>query len=533
MAEPVFSDRFSRENPALTPTNVESMKEQDLLDASTQLKFMVQSVRRVDATLSRKSAKEIFYVITGYADPKIGGILAAARDKSTGKRVFKSIDEVKQIMYPQNGSENLDLTVFNDMVRQACVTLTASRLVGNLAPGGDNFQNPAEYLLNSAVADIERITETIDMDKIRQQQQEEGSNSRASFYFEKAQFTLDYPLEVSVFVSGTTASWELVHTFEGEVKTADIVSKVSDYINKLTISGSGSTGSPNLLAAPILAGEEGTHSIVFDTRRYSSAFSSEIVSIKFSRGNLPFKWGTRADDLEPYQINSQIIETKGADSSNDSSTNPLLDDKQGKPTVLYIRKKSGVTPKQQDRFSFRVGPHQEEEELVPFVRYTANDSTLQESYDNQRPSQLALSLINKLHEQKGDVKCLGAILKSDPPDEVTNPTVAVELIGYKVMVKDVWLVLDLIRIPEDLEVAIGDLREPLTSFSNEPRSVRVETNYLEGGQITPSDVEDEHKSAPKVVNRPSSSMLTQVRQKMNDWYELDQYNRRLGNHLPY
>jgi len=525
-AEPVFSDRFSRENPILTPSNVDSLKEEDLLNASSQLKLMVNSVRRTDATLSRKSAKEIFYVITGYADPRIGGILAAARDKATGKRVFESIEEVKQIMYPQSGSEDLDLTVFNDMVRQACVTLTASKLVGNLSPGGDNFRNHEEYLASAAISDIERITETIDMDQIRQRQQENEESTKSAFYFQKAHFDLDEPLNVSVFMSGATGGWQLVDTFQGPTTTADIVSKIADFINSLTMS-SVTVGSPNILAASILAGDQDTPVIEFSTRRYSNQFSSEIISIKFDRSSVPFNWGVKLNDLSPYQINSQILETQSGTTDNNDNLNPLLEDREGTPTVLYIRRKEDITPLKDDKYSFRVSPSQNEENIVSFPRYTSNDQDEQDSLDNQRPSQLGLSLVQEMHDQRTDTKCLGAIIKSDPPDDVPNPTVAVELIGYKVMVKDVWLVLDLIVIPRDIEVAVGDLREPLTSFSNEPRSIRVETSYLDSGNVEPRDVKDEPLySSPKLVNRPNSSLLNQVRNRLDEWNDMDRYYPR-------
>lgn len=527
MSSSIFSDRFLRENPILTPDKVNSMSESELLASSSELKRMVDSVKRVDSTLARAKAKDIFFVITDYADPRIGGVLAAAIDKSTGNRLFDSIDEVKQIMFPpEGGNENLQLTIFNDTVRQSSVTLTASRLVGNLAAAGQNFRGQAEYLANSAIKDIERITENIDVEQIRQEQgivQNNEEVQRASIFFERTSFNLESPLDVYVYVSGSTSSWDKVGTFEGLTSTADIVSKIGDFINSLTLG----ENSANLIAAPSLSGESSTHSIYFEARRYSTEFSAEVISIKFDSLKVPFNWGIRKNELSSYQINSLIVATNmGKIGSEDtSSATPLISHKEGKPSVLYIRNKQDVTIKQQEKYIFKISPLIEKEMVVPFGRFTSNDQEEQESLDRQRPSQFALSLTKKLHEIKSDSKCLGAIIKNDPVDSNSRPTVGIELIGYEVAVKDVWIVLDLIKIPKDLEVAVGDLRQPLTNFSNEPRSIRVENTYL--SNTDPSDVNElESFDSPKLLSRPPSSYLNRIRNKMDEWHEMDNFTRR-------
>lgn len=519
MSSSIFSDRFLRKNPSLTPDNVNSMSESELLASSPELKRMVDSVRRVDATLARTKAKDIFFIITDYADPKIGGILAAAIDKSTGNRLFNSIDEVKQIMFPpEGGNENLQLTIFNDTVRQSSVTLTASRLVGNLSAAGENFRGHAEYLLKSATQDIDRIIETIDVNQIRQEQSE--IDERAGIFFERTSFNLETPLDAYVYISGSTSSWDKVATFEGSTSTADIVSKIGDFINSLTLSES----SANLVAAPSLSGESNTHSIYFEARRYSTEFSAEVVSIKFDSPEVPFNWGIRKGDLSSYEINSIIVATNMGKIGKDS-TLPLMDDKEGKPSVLYVRRKEDANTKQQDKYTFKVSPLLEKEIVVPFGRFTNSNEEEQKLLDRQRPSQFALSFIKKLHEIKSESKCLGAIIKNDPVDSSSRPIVGIELIGYEVAVKDVWIILDLIKIPKDLEVAVGDLRQPLTNFSNEPRSIRVENVYLTN--TDPSDVnKSEVGDSPKLLSRPSSSYLNRVRNKMDEWHEMDNFKRR-------
>lgn len=516
----IFSDRFTKDNPALQGIDINTLSETELLNLSPELMRMVESVRRVDVVLSQTPAQQIYFVITEYADPKIGGILAAARDKNTNIRLFSTIEQVKQIMYPYKEFEDLEWNIFNDTIRQVSVTLTASRLVGNLSAAGKNFSGHSEHLMESAIADLERIITTIELDGVNSATQSNQEEESVKLYWERGEYNLQSEIVVEVFLSGTTTSWELIGNYTGRITTSQLVADIANAINGLTLS----SGSSNIIAAPILSEESLTHSIEFKARSFSTKFSAELVSVRFNwsvqSNRLPFKWGIDPSNLANYEINSVLVTNKMGRVSTDGTV-PKLDEKEGVPSVLYIRRRavSSGTPLDDSgnpltdwkytSFKYRISPLQSSATQVPFPdSYTT---------DNARPSHFALQLLNELHKHKKEYSCVGSIVKSDP-FSVDRPLVAVELIAFKLMKTETYLVLDLLSLPADLEIAIGDLTQPLTSFSNNPRSIRVETKY----DLSVQEVkEDETPSNnPIVTRRKMSGFLEQIRSKTHNWEQL-------------
>lgn len=507
----MFNERFILDNPNFANTDISSTRESELMSMSGELQRMVDSIRRVDATLSRASVKDIYFVITEYSDPKIGGILASAKDANTNKRIFDNLDQVRQIMFSE--FENMELNIFNDTVRQAAVTLAASRLVGNLSPAGQNFQGHAQFLYNSAVKDIERIVETIDIRQLQSTlaQEEDQTETGSAFIFESFSFT-ETNLKVEVFLSGGASNWETVATYNEDLTTARLVTDISDFINSQTLT----TLNSNLIAAPVLNYQNNRHAIFLQSRNLSTSVSTEVVSIRITIGDnisttLPFQWGIDADNLHDHTVNSLLLATGFAGASGTDSTKPLLEDNEGIPSVLYFRRKIDLEETldlSKQELRYRISPLQEEPTRITFPYNSFNSS--------QRASLLALELLNSLHSKKSRVKCVGAIIKSDP-DSLSQPITALELIGYTLSSKYTTLVLDLLDIPDDIEVAVGDLRAPITTFSNKPRSIRVST-IIDLSNMTPEEYREESgkENKPRIIGRPPSPFLHQVQQKLEE-----------------
>lgn len=509
----MFNQRFILDNPGFETIDIGNTRESTLLSMSGELQRMVDSIRRVDATLSRASVQNIYYVITEYSDPKIGGILAAKKDVNTDKRIFDSLELVREIMFSE--FENLELNIFNDTVRQASVTLAASRLVGNLSPAGQNFQGHSQFLYNSAVKDIERIVESIDLDQLKKNLnngEAEDSTTGNSFIFNSYSFSVAN-LKAEVFISGGTSNWQTVGVYNGELTTARLATEISDFINTETLISLNS----NLIAAPVLNYNKDQHAIFIKSRNLSSSISAEIISIRITMGDsisttLPFKWGIEPEFLYNHPVNSLLLATGFAATTSESgSIRPLLDENKGSPSVLYFRRKKDIDPNldlTKQKLTYRISPAQEEPSNIvfPFNNETASS----------RASLLAFELLNSMHSRKSQIKCVGAIIKSDP-DTVNQPITALELVGYTISSKYTALVLDLLNIPEDIEVAVGDMTAPLTAFSNKPRSIRV-TSVIDLSNRTPEAYREESgkQNKPKVIGRPSSSFLNKAKQKVED-----------------
>ncbi|MFB6282851.1 MAG: hypothetical protein ABEK59_02825 [Halobacteria archaeon] len=516
MADPNFSDRFIKDNPALQNKDIKNTADSELLKLSGELQRMVDAVRRTDAFIkNRATVKQIYFAITEHSDPKIGGLLAAAKDPQTGERLFDSVQQVKELMYPYSQFENVERNIFNDLIRQASVNFAASLLVGQLSSAvGQDVSSHEEYLYRIAKEEIDRIIQTVDVNAVtasREQQTEE--TERPVLFFEQRALVLEEPLTVEVFLSGTTSGWETVGTYNSRTSSGEIVAAIADKINALTLNSTTS----NILAAPNLSGKRNTHSIYFQARRFSNTVSAEVVSVRFS-SRAPFQWGPRLEYLNNYEINSVLIATSEGGATSTSDTQQ---ESQGSPSVIYIRRKpvnntgepidaegNIISGWRDSQIRFRVST-QQEPITIPLPAFGGEQT---------RASQMALALLNKLYELKGDIRCLGSIVKADAKTE-DQPAVALELIPYRLMKTTTWLVLDLLEFPPDLEVALGDLYNPLTPYSDQPRSVRVETKFdLEGRTPAAYEERSGDKNKPQVISRAKSSYFKTINERMREWF---------------
>lgn len=488
-----FDDRFTYANPALAAANFETITDAQLEALSPELKEMSRLVRGRSVLLGRKTTREIYNTITQQADATISLYLAAARD-NLGLRLFPDLEAVKQVMFGPTATAtqyvNPERNIFVQGLRKVAVDLTASILIGQLASIPEQEKH-ASYLEQQALTDLKRILEIPDLTAGSQTSAGPDTDSGA-FYFRPDTLTLTTALRAEVFMPSLVGAttWQPVATYTGSVTVAEIVADIADAINALTLDAK----STNLLAAPILSGSN-AHILKVHARSRDTVVGVELISIRFRWASgaqlpVPLIWGTQLDQLAPQPLNSLLLSVaQGRTASVASSATQTAE-----PIVLYLRRaetdSSGnvltatgsIMPRStwsNANLSFRISPTMETALTVPLTTTTSTDPDEQLRLDKQRPGQLALLLLNQLFVNKTQTRALGALIRNDPETDV-RPLAAVELIAFSLTSGVAWIILDLLELPPDLEVAIGDRTRPLTSFASKPRSIRVETTLLSG-----------------------------------------------------
>ena len=510
-----FSDRFTYDLPNPPSDDaILAMSEAQLYALMPRLKEMVEMVRRHSVLLRKKTAAEIYFVITDHADPSIGLRLAAARDKR-GNPLFPDIDTIKRIMYGPSDTDSRfsgDLNIFVSGIKGISATLAAAVLIGQLAQIREQ-EIHARALEKRAYEELDRLLQVPELENLAAGPAT-PSSSNARFYFEATELNLQQPLQAEVYLPALAgnSAWYSVGTYSGQVSVAQIVADLADTINSLTLSSNYS----NLLAAPVLASPHNTqtrlHHIEFSSRYRDAVIAAEVVTVRLrlqSGGQLPFSWGVHERYLAKEEVNSVLVAVQA---TRASSVALGLWSEDTEPTVLWFRRApidpttglilspNGPIPDsawQNAQLSFRVSPTMDSERTVSFT-YTGLPA--------ERPGAFALTLINELFAIKGSSRALGALIRNDSPT-ARSPLTAVELVAFTVTNPQTWLVLDLLQLPPDIEVAVGNTRQPLTPFSSRPRSVRVPSRYDFRAQPTTSNRFETAAGAQLVKVEPSDRIL--------------------------
>lgn len=464
-----FSDRFKILYQNINPGTLDTLTELQFSTSYPLLNEMVLSVKRHSVLLSKKTRAEIYFAITEHADPKIGLILAAARDNS-GNQIFATTDIVKQFMFAKDTDLSYssdvsfrDKTIFVDGLKRVSTALAASLLIGQLAQVPEQQQH-SEYLEKQAIADIDRILQVPELQDLLKADSltktAEDINIK-SFYFKQGVYKVSDPLLMQVFISGSN-NWILAGTYDTEVNTATLSADLADTINSYTLTSKTS----NLVAAPVLAGENSLHRIDFSSRSRDLVVNSELVSVRFvSSSNMvkvPFIWGVDQDNLSEYYLNSLILVTQIGKVSSLAAT---TDEDKLKLNVLYFQQRLDITPTT-DEIEYRISPTMDDSRFI----------TIDPVYTTDRAAGATLALLNDLFDEKDNNNVLGSIVQNDP-DSNTLVYSGIHLVAYIINNSITEFILDVISLPEDIEVALGNKLGPITSFSNKPRSITVEAYY--------------------------------------------------------
>lgn len=515
-----FSDRFTLLYSGLNIATIDILSEQEFNANYLILNEMILSVKRHSVLLSKKSRSEIYYALTEHADPKIGLILASARDKS-GNQIFATTDIVKQFMFAQETDEAQssdvtfrDKTVFVDGIKRVSTALAAALLIGQLAQVPEQQQH-SEYLEKQAIADLDRILQVPELqDLIKADTLAKSDDEKVikSFYFKPGVYELANPLLMQVFISGSN-NWILVGSYSNKVNTATLIAELADTINSYTLTSQIS----NLVAAPVLAGDNSIHRLDFSSRSRDLILSSELVSVRFiSNDNsvkVPFIWGIDLYNLTNYYLNSLILITQiGKVTSLAGSS----DDDKLKLNVLYFQQRTDITPTTDD-IEYRISPTMDE------TRFITIESTAQD-----RAAGATLALLNDLFEEKANNNVLGSIIQNDPE---TNTLVysGIHLVSFIINNSITEYILDIVSLPEDIELALGNKLGPITSFSNKPRSVTV-IAYYERQLADSINLLDNFIGKSLLVKSKPASIV----QKMNDIREAQyiSYKPKQGYPMP-
>jgi len=529
MSVQTFGDRFTYANPALVPLlpSLDSLSDQQLAAASPALATMGAMVRRHSILLRSVKLAEIYRVITEQSDPRIGLRLAAAKN-AQGVNIFPNIDAVKAAMFGPASPTDTNfvdehLNVFVDGIRRVSVALAASWLVGQYAQIEEQRRH-GELLEKQALADLDFLIKTYEETETTAVRAEPLQNQ--AFYFEDAEFTLRVPLVVDLYMpGGPSTAWVNVGNYSGTVKTATLVADICDTINNLTLNNA----QGNILASPVLAAGSGLHRIDVQARVRDTVVSFDLISLRMrlqgSSAELPFRWGVNPGSLRPETLNSALVRVEKGTVQTLNTPNEKQIERS--PTVLYFRRGpvngagqpldafGNVIPTPRwaaANLTFRVSPTMNADETLVINRII--DPARQDELDAQRHSQVALELLNRLFALKpSSVRALGALVRNDDPQQ-TGAMAALELVAYTLNQTETWMILDVLELPPDIQMATGDLLGPITSFSNKPRSIRVQAEFVRQTGVTSLPPVGPVTPCISVATMPDSALLQNLKVRL-------------------
>jgi hypothetical protein len=530
----VFNDRFILLAPELADLSINETTDAELEDLSPDVAQMAKMVRQYSVLLTKAKTRDIYSIITEQVDPRIALILASARDNN-GIRIFANLERVKEVMFgpPTDTSTtylNAETNIFSQGVKRVAAGLCAAILIGQLAQLKEQAEH-SQLIEEKCISDLERLIRIPDIQSTKSIDKQQAESAQ-SFYFEPKEITLTngQSILLEIYIpSLSEAGWKTVSLYSGSFNTSSIISDIADYINHSSLVDRTS----NIIAAPVLASDNKLHRIDFQARARDNSITYEVISVRItpSSATLPFIWGVSLNTLRNENLNAVLITVQNGKTSATALGSTLVD---YEPTVIYFRSTprnangdiidnlGNITTKvewaQTSNFSYRVSPTMEVNKTVTFPYVSDSTPTIQTLLDNGRPGKLAELLLNELFLIKGETKCLGALIRNDKPDQ-SGALIAVELVAFTLLRNETWLILDLLNIPRDIEVAVGNIDKPLTPFSNKPRSVRVETKLATSSTNRFTDNTKSVGTLPSTIKIPvSDSMRSAMERGRNNRY---------------
>lgn len=478
-----FSDRFLLADPGFANLDLANLTQAQAEQQAPALAQYAKMVRAYSVLIRNKSLLEIYEICTQQSDPRIGLMLAASRDNS-GNQIFPDLQMVKEFMFGKAPdtfaiSPNADVTfqdrkVFIDGIRRVSASMTASILIGQLAQVPEQAKHALE-LEKQSIYDVQKIVQVPSVLDLKRAEELRPKTERASIYFEPKKVEIgSRTLLVSMYLSTELGfGWRDVQTYTGSIDTAQIVADIADYINTSSLSNNES----NLLASPNLAGYNNLHMIELDARSRAITSAVELVTIRFSFTDadsntltLPFNWGIEPTAIKDYPLNSTLVTTQQGRVISTPIAKAQADI--GVLNVLYFRRRTqddagidiDLATAGVQNLTFRISPNMTDSisASVPLLVGQEDD----------RPNQVATLLLNELFAIKADTKALGALTHNDPHTD-NSYYAGLQLVAWSRETIEAELILDLLEIPIDIEVAVGSVLAPVTKFSSKPRSIKV------------------------------------------------------------
>jgi hypothetical protein len=498
-----FADRFSYPqpdgiSPTVSATAAAGLTEAQIIAAAPQLVDMAGMVRRYSVLLSRRTTLEIFKIITSEADPRIALILASARRKTDNNYLFQGLNQVKEVMYADSARELSGITnrtLFSDGIRRVAAALTASVLIGQLAQIPEQAEH-ANTIEKQALADLDRVCTTYELSQSASDANNNDDKADTSFVFEATDVSLvtGEQLAVSWYSVGLTDAWVSSGNYTTSTSAWRVVADLAESINSLSLVYE----LESLVAVARLAGSVSelpeVHTLSFYPRTPTKGVIAFSLSIRIEKkvsgiptGESPVRWGLTWNTISNKVLNGSILILK--DNKSSSSTS----EKHVAPTVLYIRNKItydaiAPVPAANSKLKFRTQfwtpqdvPTSDFTEIT-IARVIKTDLIEQQEADRLRFSQIAAALLQAVSIKRNNSGLTGAIIRNDPLSIIT-PVAGVELIAWTLSRFNTHVVLDILEMPSDIEIATGNLVSPHTLFSSNPKSIRTECTVLGGSSL--------------------------------------------------
>lgn len=537
-----FEDRFSYPDPngvapGISKDTAEQLSDAELLEVSSELGEMVDMVLYHSVLLQQTSVLEIFKVITTSSDPQIALYLAAAKSKKNNEPLFGGLNSIKELMFADSrpgGTNYTNRNLLSDGIRRVSAALAASVIIGQLAQLKEQKEH-SKLIRDDALADLERIVATWELrDTADSDAKKDEEEVPSAFFFEPKTFTI--PTEKKLIVEwqspSISAGWAPVGEYSGSVETWQIVNDLANAINNQA------TYNPDnlFLAAPELAGPYFTnrvnltptqyHCLNFYPRKPQPGIVAYSINIRvtvvlldgqtdssfiaFPLNRSPFIWGTQGDSLNNYCVNGSIIIIRYNKAMAASLTNEAYN-----PFVLYFRKKDGVASPDSSTLSYSIQPWQrlntqglDEDEVIQKVSINIDrltSETDQETLDAERFSQVAEALAESMTVDLTETYVASAIIANEPLTTST-PHAALELVPWARQRVISAIILNILEVPPDIEIATGNRAGPVSTFASKPMSVIVQNPYVDNASLIVYKKEE-----PLVSQRKKPSFWTAIK----------------------
>jgi hypothetical protein len=514
-----FGDRFSFNNAAFTAienAGIETATDQQLITASPELANMARMVRRFSVLLKNTAAKEIYYAITDHADPEIALIISTAKN-SDGSWRYPNTNDVKRFMFspPSGNLLNEERNKFAEGIRRISSALAAAELISAYATLKEQLSH-AEALKEKAIAELKMLIDIATINTSEPEPTTEESEVKGQLYFEQLSFTLTNTLYLYVNFPGTAVTLTAIVYSAGTLSTARIVNDIADKINEASLTDS----TVNILAAPVLSGEESTHYLELSPRTAVADRTAYLVTIQFKSSTnagystlqLPFRWGVDLSNLSTYPLNSILLLVRSsyfvASRVGDTESTKV-------PVILYIKRDATITPPSTSNYTIRFPVTSDDAISTTFNRLTGTEQT---TLDSSRPAQFAESLVNTITANKDSSYMVAAIVRNDPPN-LDDPIAVVELFAWSITNPQVTLILDILSLPADLLISLGDYNQTYSLYSNRARSVKVKSTYELSVGVT-NETQLDLSGTPKMVGFARSRLLDELNDATRHFQEL-------------
>jgi hypothetical protein len=454
-----WSRRFIIADPAFAAllTNTTTPTEQTFARSALLVK-MHRTVSQYSKLLAGVKLEEVYYAVTTDTDYELGFLLLACKDDN--RLPLFSLEQASAMLF---GEPNLpNYSDFTDGLTEISCKFAAAKLINAFAiveeqvKSADLLRKQADETLGVLIKAQQNYSKlsanTTGEEKIKQ----------ARIYFEDKHFISNAPLQVEFFLptTGSTSGWVTAANYpaQSSLTVRQIILDLSIQINLFTLDP---TRNANTIASVVQSGERGYPYLDFALRNYLLGYNADSISIRITSGDsaIPFNWGLLTSDLKPVNCNSCILLQRSPKDSKLSTTtannnNELAYD------CIYFRNKSNPPLTNAGQLSYRTS----------VTNSTTTVTTANVAPGIPRYSQEALALVDALELEKLETKLVGAIVRDDP-ETISSGMSGIRIVPWPITAPITYLVLEIRTLPTDIEIALGDLNGPQTTFTNLPLSL--------------------------------------------------------------